>query len=75
MKKNTKELNIFLKQIPFFSSWGNRRLTKFHPFLEKKSTILNQIMSKEGQEIQYVYIVIDGEFEVIKEVVDDNKHF
>lgn len=57
----------FLKTIPFFQGWTKNSLTKFllHS-VEIQKTVRNQIICKEGENLNYVYFVKSGEYKAIQ---------
>ena len=68
-KLEKKKLNTkisFLKSVPYFSKWTNMALSKFCYDFSDRFFIRNQIVFKEGQKCEYVYIVKYGEFELTK---------
>ena len=65
-KKIMNEKALFLKSVPYFSKWTNMAVNKFTYYFHDKSFIRNQEVFKEGQKVEYVYIVKQGEFELTK---------
>jgi CRP-like cAMP-binding protein len=66
MKKKQSERITFLKSIPYFNKLTNMALSKFgyeHEIVKFKR---NQTVYMEGNKCEYVYIVIDGIFELSK---------
>ena len=62
--KNKNELAEFIKQMPFISHWSITYLSKLSELVEKVKVIRNQYIIKEGDEIEYIYMIKDGEFEI-----------
>jgi hypothetical protein len=56
----------FLKQIPFISHWSKNVLSKLYYAIEKVPVIRGQKVIKEGDPIEYIYIVNEGEYEIAK---------
>ncbi|CAI2387493.1 unnamed protein product [Moneuplotes crassus] len=56
----------FLKQIPFISHWSKNALSRLYYAVEKVDTFRSQRIIKEGDPIDYIYIIKEGEFEVVK---------
>ena len=54
----------FLKAIPCFSNWLRHAAAKLTFYLEEKHFKRNHIVFKEGAPCDYVYRILDGEFEV-----------
>ena len=59
-------------QIPFFRDLPRKEFNKFHLCLTKKSFQRGQLVCKEGQPSDYIFIISKGEFEVSK-VIDQTK--
>ncbi|CDW78417.1 cyclic nucleotide-binding domain containing protein [Stylonychia lemnae] len=68
----------FLKTIPFFQGWTKNSLTKFllHS-VEIQKTVRNQVICREGENLNYVYFVKSGEFKAIQkgEIVEEKDDF
>lgn len=64
---------MFLKQLPFLTHWSKNLLSKLTYLVEKIDTIRGQHIMREREELQYIYIVRSGEFEVYKNCKIDNK--
>ena len=54
----------FLKAIPCFSHWARHALAKLTFYLLERKYIRHHAVFKEGQPSEYVYMVLEGEFEV-----------
>eukprot|EP00347_Sterkiella_histriomuscorum_P008621 403344394 len=65
-KKKYNEKVQFLRSLPFFSQLTKTSLGKLTYQFTDISTIRNQVLYKEGDSADYVYIVKGGQFEVIK---------
>jgi len=65
-QQNKDKMTNYLKQIPFISHWSRSLLSKLYYAIEKTSCIRGQKVVKEGDPIEYIYIVWSGEYEVIK---------
>ncbi|CAI2361678.1 unnamed protein product [Moneuplotes crassus] len=63
----------FLKQIPFISHWSKNALSKLYYAVEKIDTFRGQKIIEEGNEVEYVYIVKEGEFEIHKYLGKDDE--
>ena len=69
--KNQKEKINFLKEtIPVFNKMHRAFIGKFADRLEQKTCVKDQILYKEGDTIDYVYIVRKGEFVVTRKKTD-----
>jgi len=69
-KKIQNERVQFLRSIPFFAKWTKTSLTKFSLMLKPRKLKRNQIVFREGDECDWVFIVKKGEFEVKKKVLN-----
>lgn len=56
----------FFKNMPHFKNWTKSALTKLTYFFKKKDYLRNQIVFREGDYCNYVYIVFNGEFEITR---------
>lgn len=50
----------FLQSLPFFSSWTRSTISKFQYLFERKDYIRNQIVYREGDHAEYVYLITQG---------------
>lgn len=66
--RNLKKLIEFFKSIPFMSKNSKTILTKLHYSFEQKYFIRKQVVYKEGDKSDWVYLVKSGEFEVTKKL-------
>lgn len=64
----------FLQSIPLFSTWSRNLLMKLLYKIEKRSLIKNQVMIKEGDPVNEIFIIKSGEFEVSSKV-QEKKEF
>ena len=60
-----------MKSLPFFSKWTRGSLAKFSYYFDQVKFKRHQFLFKEGDECLYVFIVISGEFEVLKRIAND----
>jgi hypothetical protein len=58
----------FLRQIPFLAHWSKTSLNRFVAALTEKHYVRGNRIVEEGGNVEYVYIVKSGEFEVIKQI-------
>ena len=59
----------FLKSIPFFNHWTKNSLAKFFLYsVEQIHAKRNQIICKEGQALNYIYFIKEGDFSVTKKI-------
>ena len=75
MKKDSQtkmEENVaFLRQIPYLQNWKQKELTALlYCFHEKKIELKGQVIAREGAKAKKVYIVVKGEFEIVKTDTD-----
>lgn len=64
----------FLQSIPLFSSWSRNLLLKLLYKVEKKSFIKKQVVVKEGDPLNQVWIIQKGEYEVSSKI-EEKKEF
>ena len=72
-KKELSEKVEFLKSMPIFSDWTRGALEKLTFFFKEKDFLRNHYVFKEGEVWKHWYIVIDGEFEITKNVIQNDK--
>ena len=60
-KKNLLEKISFLRSIPIFSRLTKTSLGKITYYFANKKAIKNQVIYKEGDPAEYVYIIQSGE--------------
>ena len=68
-QKNRDLMIDFLKNVPYFTHWTRTSISKMLYYIEKQLCIRNQEVFREGDQVNYVYIVRNGEFEVTKRTV------
>ena len=59
----------FLKTIPFLSKLTRSLLNRIYYGMEKNSYIQGQKIADEGDQIEYIYFIKEGVFEVTKKLV------
>ncbi len=67
MKIEQKRLNKavgFLHSLPFFKSWTRSTISKFQYFFTRQEFSRNHVVFKEGDPIDYIYLIFSGEFEL-----------
>lgn len=62
-----KQIN-FLRLVEQFKDLSKRVLTKIFNSMVSHNVIRGQVLFKEGEEVQHVYIVEEGEIEIKKNV-------
>lgn len=62
------ELVNFLNSLPMFKSWTKGSLTKLSYFFKEKQFVRNQVVYKEGEPAEEVYVVKEGEFKFNKKI-------
>ena len=65
-QKNMTRIVEFLHELPFFKVWTRTALSKLYYSFEQRNLQRNQVLFRENQEADTVYIVQTGEFEVTK---------
>mmetsp|Transcript_12648 Transcript_12648/g.12465 ORF Transcript_12648/g.12465 Transcript_12648/m.12465 type:complete len:125 (-) Transcript_12648:810-1184(-) len=58
----------FLRGTPHFKNWTKIALSKLSYFFKKQTFLRNQIVFKEGDLCKNVYIIFNGEFEIMKKM-------
>lgn len=59
----------FLKSVEMFSLFQRNSLKNLSKYLTKRKMHRSQVLYKEGQQVNSVYFVIDGEFKVTKKIM------
>ena len=72
--KNQTETNAFLKVLPFFKSCTVKWLNRLQDYLHEFEYIRGQQVYNEGDESNHVYLVIEGEFLLTKNVAESTEH-
>ncbi|CAG9331801.1 CNBD2_16 [Blepharisma stoltei] len=62
------EMIGFFQTMPMFKNWGKKAIGRLTYFFKDKSLVRNDILYKQGDESEYVYIVKQGTLELIKEI-------
>eukprot|EP00347_Sterkiella_histriomuscorum_P012371 403368842 len=65
---NMNKFVEFLKQMPHFNHWFKNALSKLTYYFTRQKFIRNQTIYKEGDICRFIYIVLDGEFEITKKM-------
>ena len=69
LQQNQLGANVrFLQSVPFFRAWTKNSVAKFSYFFEKRRFRRNQLVYREGDPCERVFLVRSGEFEVRKRV-------
>ena len=63
----------FLKETPHFKHWSKNAISKLTYYFQRMECQKNQYIFKEGEEPNYIYIVLEGEFALIKGVMNFKK--
>eukprot|EP00347_Sterkiella_histriomuscorum_P023290 403335214 len=65
-QKNMSRIVEFMHELPFFKVWTRTSLGKLQYSFEQKQLQRNQVLYREGQDAEMIYIIQNGEFEVTK---------
>lgn len=68
LKIEQKRLNStidFLHSLPYFEAWTRSTIAKFQYFFTRQDYQRHHVVYREGDPIEYIYIVFSGEFELI----------
>jgi len=65
-KEELEEKSKFIQSIPFFRNWSNLALSKFSYFFVEKQFRRNQAVYQEGDKIDSIFVIREGEFEVVR---------
>lgn len=63
----------FLMRIPCFNEQRRKSVSVFTNFLIPELFIRNQYVYKEGDPADFVYIIVNGEFELVKSLAKPDK--
>jgi len=66
--RNINKIIDFFKGLPYFATYGRSALDKIRLQFGKVKFLRKQIVYKEGDKSEYVYIVYNGDFELVKQV-------
>lgn len=66
---NLREFVGFLRNLPAFMNWPVNSLTRLTYYLPKKTFLRNQVVFKEGDPSSHAFIVLEGEFEIVKRML------
>ena len=72
--KQQAHVNAFLKTLAFFKKWPTKWLTRLQYHLTEMQPIRNQVIYREGEASNHVYLVIEGEFLLSKRVPMKQEH-
>lgn len=64
--KNINKVIDFFKNLPYFSNFSRTAITKMRLNFKKLKFKCNHLIYKEGDPSEFVYIVINGDFELEK---------
>jgi CRP-like cAMP-binding protein len=60
--------------VPYFNSWSKMRLLKFSYFFAEKTYIKKQVIFKENDPCNDIYLISSGEVKFTKTVTLDQDH-
>jgi len=63
-QKRLRDKIEFFYSLPFFGGWTRIALTKLSYYFKSKIVKKNQVLYREGDPVEYVYFVKEGEFRV-----------
>lgn len=66
--RNINKIVEFFQDLPYFSTYGKNALQRIRFFFNRVKLKGKHVVFKEGDPSDYVYIVISGDFELIKKV-------
>lgn len=72
--KEQAKVNNFLKSLPFFTFWASRRLVDIQVYLKPMTMIRNQVIYREGEESNHIYLIEQGEVLLTKWVPAKLEH-
>jgi hypothetical protein len=67
-QRKMRKLIDFFKNIPFLSKNSQTYLIKLHYNFEQRNFIRNQVLYAEGDVVNYIYLIKEGEFEVTRKI-------
>jgi len=67
-QRKMRKLIDFFKNIPFLSKNSQTYLIKMHYNFEQRNCIRNQVLYTEGDQVQFIYLIKEGEFEVTRKI-------
>jgi CRP-like cAMP-binding protein len=69
-RKKLNEKIQFLRGLPFFSALTKTSIGKLTYQFKELNLIKNQILYREGDKVDFVYIIKSGQFEVTKTITE-----
>lgn len=64
--KAKAKINAFLQSVPIFKGWNRKQMQNLHLLFEERHFTYNQTVYHENSPSEYVYIIKEGEFELVK---------
>lgn len=71
--RNINKVIDFFKGLPYFANYGRAALNKIRFMFARVKYKRKHVIYKQGDQSEYVYIVIDGDFELEKRVKHNEK--
>ena len=68
-RKKTEKIKAFFAEIPFLKYLPKNSFKSLHLSMHKKQCHRGQVMAREGEDSDKIFIIFKGEFEVVKHVV------
>lgn len=65
-KKEYDKKIKFFESLPFLKHWTKNQIQKLMPAFAVKNFVRNQTVYSQGDPSDYIYIVEQGEFEIIR---------
>ena len=73
-RKEKENYFSFIKKIPFFSRMSQNQIKNLVLMLEEQEYQRNQFVMKQGEEAVFAYIVVSGEFEILRNKPKQIRH-
>mmetsp|Transcript_24789 Transcript_24789/g.43669 ORF Transcript_24789/g.43669 Transcript_24789/m.43669 type:complete len:471 (+) Transcript_24789:89-1501(+) len=70
-ERRINESVSFLQKLPLFCGWTRTSLLKLSYFFKLRTFSRKQVVYREGDETDYVYFIKEGEFQLLKKVVQE----
>lgn len=64
--KAKAKINAFLSSVPIFKGWNRKQMQNLYLLFEERHFTYNQTVYHENLPTEYVYIIKEGEFELVK---------
>lgn len=72
-ERRINEVVTFLRSISIFAPWSKKSIIKLSYYFKQRTFNRKQIVYKEGDFAEHVYFVKEGEFQLLKKIITNDK--